>query len=177
MKTFVYIAASLDGYIARADGSLDWLTSIPNPDKSDFGFAEFMNTIDAVVMGRNTFETVVTFKKWPYSKRVFVLSNSLQKIPDSLNSFAELLQGNPIQILGTLGKRGYQNVYVDGGKTIQYFLGQDLIDELIITRIPILLGNGIPLFSTMKMELAFEHVKTEVYLKALVKSHYARKRK
>ena len=83
MANYVYIATSLDGFIADKDGGLDWLMEIPNPDKSDYGFAEFMNTVDALLMGRKTFEIVVSFGQWPYTKPVFVLSNSLKEIPDN----------------------------------------------------------------------------------------------
>jgi dihydrofolate reductase len=176
MRIFVYIAVSLDGYIAKTDGSLDWLIEIPNPDGIDFGFRDFINTIDAVVMGRKTFEKVLTFKEWPYSKRVFVLSNSLRQLPGELVAKAEITRGNPREILTALEQKGFRNVYVDGGKTIQGFLELDLIDEMIITTIPVLLGNGIPLFGKLKFELKFEHVETQIYLGALVKSCYIRKR-
>ncbi len=177
MRTFVYIATSLDGYIAKTDGNLDWLHEVPNPEHTDFGFKDFMEQIDAVLMGRKTFETAVSFDQWPYSKKVFVLSNTLTAIPEKLISKAELIKGEPDHLLEKLDSTGFKSVYIDGGKTIQSFLEKDLIDDVIVTRIPIILGNGIPLFATMKNELRFEHVKTEVYLNTLVKSHYKRIRK
>ena len=84
MRNVIYIATSLDGFIAAKDGSIDWLMEIPNPEGSDFGFAEFFENIDAVVLGRNTFESVLSFGQWPYTKPVFVLSNSLKTVPGHL---------------------------------------------------------------------------------------------
>jgi dihydrofolate reductase len=176
MANIVYIATSLDGYIARKDGNIDWLVELPNPDKNDYGFSDFMKRIDGLVMGRNTFEMVLKFGQWPYAKPVFVLSKTLKEIPGDLKNKVELAQGNLNKILGELKERGFENLYIDGGKTIQSFLKQDLIDEIIITRIPIILGFGIPLFGEMDLELRFEHVQTEVLNKALVKSRYLRKK-
>lgn len=175
MPNFVYIATSLDGFIAKKDGGIDWLLETPNPEGSDFGFSEFMKSVDAIVMGRNTFELVLTFGEWHYTKPVFVLSNTLQSVPKNVTDKAEILSGNPESIIKELNSRGYKNLYIDGGITIQKFLDQELIDELIITRIPILLGDGIPLFAGLTKEQKFEHLNTEVYNNSLVKSHYKRK--
>ena len=175
MPNFVYIATSLDGFIAKKDGGIDWLLETPNPEGSDFGFSEFMKSVDAIVMGRNTFELVLTFSEWHYTKPVFVLSNTLQSVPNNVTDKAEILSGNPESIIKELNSRGYKNFYIDGGITIQNFLDQELIDELIITRIPILLGDGIPLFAGLTKEQKFEHLNTEVYNNSLVKSHYKRK--
>ncbi len=172
MNNIVYIATSLDGFIAREDGSVDWLMETPNPDNSAFGFSEFMETIDAIVMGKNSFEMVVSFGEWPYSKPVFVLSNSLLKIPDNLIGKAEILNGSPLNIIKELNSKQFFNLYIDGGKVIQEFLELGLIDEMIITKIPIILGSGIPLFTKVSSEQKFEHVKTEIFLNSLVKSHY-----
>lgn len=139
MTNYVYIATSLDGFIATPDGGLDWLFDIPNPDQSDYGYSEFMGGIDAIVMGRNTFEKVLTFSDWPYNKPVFVLSNSLTAVPEPIVAQAEIVKGDIKSLVNQLHQRGYQNLYVDGGKTIQSFLKADLIDEMIITRVPILL--------------------------------------
>jgi len=176
MANIVYVATSLDGYIARKDGNVDWLMEIPNPGKSDFGFSDFMQRIDGIIMGRNTFELVLNFGQWPYTKPVFVLSKTMKEIPEKLNGKAELIQGNLVTIIETLKSKGFENLYIDGGKTIQSFLKQNLIDELIITRIPIILGSGIPLFEEMDSELNLEHVETEILSNALVKSRYLRKK-
>lgn len=173
MSNIVYIATSLDGYIATKEGGLDWLHSIPNPEASDFGFNDFIASIDALVMGRNTFEMVCSFDcPWPYSKPVFVLSQSLTEIPEKFQDKAELIEGSPQEITQKLQQRGFNHLYIDGGLTVQSFLQAELIDELIITRIPIVLGGGIPLFGELVSPQSFEHVKTEVLLDALVKSHY-----
>ena len=152
MANFVYIATSLDGFIAKKNGSIDWLNEIPNPDGSDYGFSDFMNNIDAIVMGRNTFELVLTFDKWPYNKPVFVLSRTLQRVSDNLKDKVELINCNPDEVVNLLNSRNYKNIYIDGGITIQKFLRNELIDEIIITRIPILLGRGIPLFAELAKE-------------------------
>lgn len=174
MANFVYIATSLDGFIAKKNGSIDWLNEIPNPDESDYGYSDFMNNIDAIVMGRNTFELVLTFNQWPYKKPVFVLSRTLQKVSADLVGKAEIINSNPDTVVNLLNSRNYKNLYIDGGITIQKFLRNELIDEIIITRIPILLGRGIPLFAELVKEQRYEHTKTEIYNNAIVKSHYKR---
>ena len=176
MTNYVYIATSLDGFIATPDGGLDWLFEIPNPDQSDYGYSEFMGGIDAIVMGRNTFEKVLTFSDWPYNKPVFVLSNSLTAVPEPIVAQAEIVKGDIKSLVNQLHQGGYQNLYVDGGKTIQSFLQADLIDEMIITRVPILLGSGLPLFGQLDQSIKFNYKKTEVYNDTLVKSYYVRAR-
>ncbi len=176
MANYVYIAASLDNYIAAPGGGLDWLNEIPNPTQGDFGFAEFLKGIDAIVMGRNTFETVLGFDAWPYFIPVFVLSGSLNALPENAAGKAELIRGEPVEVVRALGTRGFHNLYVDGGRTIQGFLEADLIDEMIITRVPILLGDGVPLFGKLPKDLNFRLVKTEPLNGILVKSTYRRLR-
>lgn len=174
MKNIVYIATSLDGYIATLDGKIDWLTDIPNPSHDDFGFADFINGIDAIVMGRNTFETVISFESRPYEKPVFVLSSTLKDIPKHLTNKVEILNGNPKAILKTIHYKWFENIYIDGGKTIQGFLAEGYIDEMIITRIPIILWNGIPLFDKIDHQIHFSHKSTEIHGE-LVKNHYIKK--
>jgi len=174
MTNYVYIATSLDGFIATIDGGLDWLVGIPNPDKSDYGYSEFMENIDAIVMGRNSYEKVLTFDAWPYNKPVFVLSNSLIDVPDSLKDKVEIVKGEIRPLTHLLNQRGYHNLYVDGGGAIHSFLQEDLIDEMIITKVSILLGNGIPLFRESQQTLKFKHEKIIVYNNDLVQSHYIR---
>ena len=174
MANIVYIAASLDGFIARNDGNVDWLNEIPNPEGSDYGFGEFIRRIDAVVMGRKTFEIVLSFGGWPYTKPVFVLSTALTSLPKRTAGKAEIIKGKPGAVVRELNSRGYKNLYIDGGKTIQAFLKEDLIDEIILTRIPVLLGKGIPLFGELKDEQKYEHKETVVFNNALVKSSYIR---
>lgn len=176
MSNIVYIGSSLDGYIADKDGGLDWLQFVPNPDNLDFGWADFMARIDAVVMGRKTFEKVCGFDcDWPYSKPVYVLSHSLTSLPDAYDGKAELVGGSLSEVLKTIHQKGHRELYIDGGMAVQSFLKEDLIDEMIITTIPILLGGGTPLFGDLPEHRAFEHVRTDVFLNALLQSHYRRK--
>lgn len=176
-KNIVFIAKSLDGYIAGKNGEIDWLHSIPNPENNDMGYIQLMSEIDAIIMGRTTFETVCGFGgDWPYTKPIFVLSNSLQEIPNKYKDKASLLNGAPKEILDKIHKKGFSNLYIDGGKTVQNFLAEDLIDELRITTIPILLGGGFSLFGELSNPMKFEHIKTEVFLNQLVQNHYRRKR-
>ncbi|HXB43213.1 MAG TPA: dihydrofolate reductase family protein [Puia sp.] len=178
MANTIYIATSIDGYIARKDGTIDWLMDLPNPGNSDYGFSVFLDRIDGIIMGRKSFETVLAFAKWPYLRPVpvFVLSNTLLESPIGLPVQVEIVRGALNQILTALKNKGINNLYVDGGLTIQNFLKEDLIDEMVITRVPILLGSGVPLFGMNHLELVFEHVKTEVYNNLLVRSRYLRKR-
>ncbi len=176
MANIVYIAVSLDGYIADKDGGIEWLINIPNPSNDDFGFSKLMNRIDAVVMGKNTFEAVVSFGKWMYKKPVFVLSHNLHSVPKNLKDKAELVHGDIETIVDGLNKRGLNNLYIDGGQVIQSFLKKDLIDELIITTVPVILGSGIPLFAEINNRLTFSHQKTDVFNNSLIKSHFTRNR-
>ena len=177
MANYVYIATSLDGFIATPDGGVGWLDEIPNPDQSDFGYGEFMARVDAIVMGRNSFEKVLTFGTWPYEKPVFVLSSTLKQVPDDLVDTVEIVSGKDLKTLvEQLDKRGYHHLYIDGGRTVQSFLAEDLIDELIITRVPIVLGDGIPLFGDLARPLRFQHQKTEIFNNMLVKNAYTRLR-
>lgn len=178
MSNIVYIATSIDGYISDKNNGLDWLEIVPNPNQSDFGWTNFMTRIDAIVMGRNTFETVCRFEcDWPYPKPVFVLSNTLNSLPKEYEDKARITQGSPIDIVRTLQDKGYDNLYIDGGYTVQQFLKADLIDDMIITVIPVLLGGGTPLFANLPEQMAFECIKSEVHLNALVQTHYRRKKK
>lgn len=176
-KNSVFIATSIDGCIADKNGGIDWLHSIPNPDNNDMGYVEFISNIDALVMGRTTFETVCSFDiDWPYEKPVFVLSTTLNEIPESHREKAYLIKGTAGEIIRQINKKGYSRLYIDGGATIRNFLKADLIDEMIITIIPIVLGGGSPLFSELPNELKFELVKTKTFLNQITQNHYKRKR-
>jgi dihydrofolate reductase len=174
MTNNVFVGTSLDGFIAGKDGDLGWLNEIPNPSKSDYGYAEFIENIDAYVMGRNTFDVVLGFGNWPYKKPVFVLSNTLDKVPVELEGKVEIVNGDLRTLVAMLKNLGYENLYIDGGKVIQSFLKEDLIDEMTLTRIPILLGEGIPLFGKLEIPLKFKLDKTVTYNGTLVSSHYIR---
>ena len=175
-SNIVFIAESIDGYITDRNGGLDWLQSVPNPGNNDMGYTRFMDDIDAIVMGRKTFETVCSFGiDWPYRKPVFVLSRTLETLREEYKDKAEIVNGSPGHVLEKINHKGYSRLYIDGGMTIQSFLKEDLIDELIITTIPVLLGGGSRLFSDLPEELKFEHAGTEIFLNELVQSHYRRK--
>lgn len=176
-KNSVFIGASLDGYIADKNGGLDWLDMIPNPDGESLGYYEFTANIDALVMGRTTFETVLGFDvEWPYTKPVFVLSNTMDSIPTSYEAKAFLVKGPLTDVLEQIHQKGYHHLYIDGGATIQSFLREDLIDDIIITTIPILLGGGHSLFGELAKPLNFELVESKVFLNQLTCRHYRRKR-
>ncbi len=174
-RNIVFVAKSLDGYIAGINGELDWLNLIPNPENNDMGYNSLMDEVDAIVMGRTTFETVSGFDgEWPYKKHVFVLSGSLGEIPKKLIEKVSILNGTPKEILSKIYKKGHHSLYIDGGKTVQHFLKEDLIDELRISTIPILLGDGISLFGQLPKSLQFKHLNTVVLLNQIVQSHYKR---
>ncbi|MBT8232632.1 MAG: dihydrofolate reductase [Saprospiraceae bacterium] len=176
-KNIVFIAQSLDGYISDKKGGIDWLHSTPNPENDDLGYLDLMNEIDAIVMGRNTFDVVCGFEgEWPYSKHLFVLSHSLNKVPKKCEGKVTILNGNVTAILEQIHNKGFLNLYIDGGQTIHNFLEADKIDELRMTTIPILLGGGVSLFNEMSIAMEFDHLSTTVYINQLVQSHYRRKR-
>lgn len=174
MSKIVYIATSVDGFIARENGDINWLSEYENPDNNDFGYSNFMDRIDYIFMGRNTYEKVLTFGDWAYSKPVIVFTNTLKDVPENLVGKVTFSKKNPEELLSELDPENEKNFYIDGGLLIQNFLNKDLIDELIITRIPILLGKGIPLFSNINQELKLKHINTSIYNNTFVKSHYIR---
>ena len=175
MKSIVYIGTSLDGFIAKRDNDIEWLVQFQN---SEVGrdFEEFIERVDGIVIGRATFEKVLDFPFWPYTKKVFVLSKTLKEVPDKLQDKVTILSLAPKALINYLTKLGHSCIYVDGGKVIQSFLRDDCIDEMIITRVPLLLGGGIPLFGELDNDLLFRHVQTKVLSNGLVKSYYERSR-
>lgn len=176
-KNSVFIATSLDGYIADSEGNIDWLHATPNPTNDDMGYREFIKGIDALVMGRVTYETVLGFGiDWPYKQPVFVLSSTLGTVPKDLEGKVIFVEGGLSEVIDSINERGYLSLYIDGGTTIQSFLKEDLIDEMIITRIPILLGGGFPLFGEMKDRLEFDTVSSKVFLDQITQTHYRRRR-
>jgi len=176
-KNKVFIATSIDGYIADKNGGIDWLHSIPNPGNIDMGYGEFISKIDAHVMGRTTFETVREFDMdWPFTKPVFLLSNSMTTIPEKYEGKIDLVRGDLNEIVEAIHNKGCYNLYIDGGRTIQSFLKKDLIDEITITTIPYLLGGGIPLFADLPNKLYFECVESKIFLDKVAQNRYIRKR-
>ena len=174
IRASVFIATSLDGFIARANGDLDWLTGVESASaEQDYGYQEFMDAVDTIVVGRNTFELVLTFDTWPYSgKKVVVLSSRPPAIPPHLVYSVEWLSLPPQRLVERLAAQGATHLYVDGGKTIQGFLNAGLIDELTITQIPILIGTGVPLFGPLNHDVKLTHVATRQFESGFVQSRY-----
>jgi dihydrofolate reductase len=170
MKASVFIATSLDGFIARQDDALDWL---PVNGGEPHGYTEFMATVDAIVIGRRTFEKVLTFDDWPYGKKpVVVLGSRPTDLVAPADAVCEMMAGTPREVVNRLAERGIKHLYIDGGVTIQRFLEAGLIQRVIITRIPVLLGSGIPLFGSLSRDIRLEHVATRSYPSGLVQSEY-----
>jgi dihydrofolate reductase len=160
----------VDGFIARPDGGLDWL---PADGGEPHGYTELMATVDALVIGRATFETVLGFSEWPYGdKRVIVLSSRPLDLAALRDRPVEQMGGEPAEILARLEARGVGHIYVDGGITIQRFLRAGLIQRLIVTRVPVLIGQGIPLFGPLDADVRLRHVRTRDFPSGLVQSEY-----
>jgi dihydrofolate reductase len=175
MKASVYIGTSLDGFIARRDGSIDWLNEAQGlvPEGEDCGYKAFMESVDVLIMGRKTFEQVLTFGPWYYGETpVIVLSHNPMTIPSHLPGTVSHSSESPQMLLDRLSDQGVKHVYVDGGSTIQGFLAESLIDDITITRIPIALGEGIPLFGPMERDLYLTHVSTKTYDFGFVQTTY-----
>ena len=169
MEASVFVGTSVDGFIARLNGDLDFL---PADGGERHGYAEFMETVDALVIGRKTYETVLAFETWPYGKKpVFVLSTR-SLAPAPADAVVEHMSGEPAEIASQLETRGIKHVYVDGGITIQRFLRAGLIQRLIITRVPVLIGDGISLFGPLSHDVRLEHVATRHYPSGLVQTEY-----
>jgi dihydrofolate reductase len=169
VKASVFVGTSLDGFMARVNGALDFL---PPGGGEPHGYDEFMATVDALVIGRNTFDTVLSFDAWPYEKPVFVLSTRPLALAPA-GAAVERMSGAPTEIVSQLVKRGIRHIYVDGGITIQRFLQAGLIQRLIITRVPVLIGEGIPLFGAVERDIALTPVWTRQYASGLVQTEYA----
>jgi dihydrofolate reductase len=170
MAASVFIGTSVDGFIARPNGDLDFL---PLDGGEPHGYDEFMATVDALVIGRKTFETVLAYPTWPYgNKRVIVLSSRPLDFSSVRGGVVEQMAGPPAEIISKLAATGARNLYIDGGITIQRFLRAGLIQRLVITRVPVLIGEGIPLFGALPHDLRLRHVATQYYPSGLVKSEY-----
>jgi dihydrofolate reductase len=170
MKASVFIGTSVDGFIARPNGDLDFL---PPGGGEPHGYDEFMASVDALVIGRKTFEKVLTFETWPYGdKRVVVLSSRPLEFSGVVGGVVEQMAGAPADIVARLAASGVNHIYVDGGITIQRFLRAGLIQRLIITRVPVLIGEGVPLFGALPHDIRLHHVATRQYASGLVQSEY-----
>ncbi|MFY9746812.1 MAG: dihydrofolate reductase family protein [Acidobacteriaceae bacterium] len=170
MKTSVFCGVSVDGFLARTNHTFDFLDS---GEKEPHGFDEFYAGVDVIVIGRNTYEVVQTFGQWPYGKKpVVVLSSSRPLDLSSVQGVVEQMSGSPVDIVARLSARGCQHAYIDGGITIQRFLAAGLIDRMIVTRVPVLIGTGIPLFGPLPRDISLHHVATRCYDGGLVQSEY-----
>jgi dihydrofolate reductase len=171
----VFVGVSLDGFIARPNGDLDWLMGGGSGDSAEYGYNEFIAGIDAIVMGRRTFEKVLAFDKWYYgNKRVVVLSHQPLdlSVAQARGGVVELMTGSPAEVVSKLTASGANNLYIDGGVTIQQFLRAGLIHRLIISRLPVLIGEGIPLFGSLPQDIRLNHIATRTYPGGMVQSEY-----
>lgn len=170
MRGSVFVGVSLDGQIARADGGLDWL---PLDTTEDHGFNAFMATVDALVMGRNTYDVVRSFTgPWAYgSTPVYVLTHR-ELAPAPAGAVVDAVAGTPAEVATELGRRGVKRAYIDGGATIQEFLEAGLIDRVIVTWVPVLIGKGISLFGATSRDIRLKHVSTRSFPSGLVQSEY-----
>ena len=168
MKATVFVGTSVDGFIARRDGRFDFLPD----DVEPHGYEELMASVDTIVLGRNTFELVMSFGSWPYpkSKRVVALSSRPLDLPKEQNVVQ--MSGDPREIAAKLEAGGAKHLYVDGGDTVQRFLAAGLIDQLVITRVPVLIGEGISLFGALPHDVKLRHVSTRSFPSGLVQSEY-----
>jgi dihydrofolate reductase len=171
MRATVFVGTSVDGFIARPNGELDFL---PHDGGEEHGYTEFFASVDALVIGRGTFETVLGFGSWPYGqKAVVVLSSRPLDLSQVRGGVVEQMSGAPAEIVARLAARGIGHIYVDGGITVQRFLRAGLITRLVITRVPVLIGSGIPLFGPLDADVPLRHVATRTYPSGLVQSEYA----
>ncbi|HWX18808.1 MAG TPA: dihydrofolate reductase family protein [Candidatus Binatia bacterium] len=170
MTVSVFVGTSVDGFIARSNGAFDFLDE---GGGEPHGYEEFIATVDTIVMGRNTFEIVLAFPEWPYGKkRVVVLSSKPVDLSAVRGGVVEHMGGTPAEIVARLAATGAHHLYVDGGITIQRFLEAGLVQRLIVTRVPVLIGQGIPLFGPLTRDLRLHHVATRHYPGGLVQSEY-----
>ena len=169
MNLSVFVGTSLDGFIARRNGDYDFL---PADGGEPHGYDEFIASVDTILIGRKTFEVVLKLPSWPYcDKRVVVLSHCALDF-SGITGRVEQMSGEPVQIAQKLAATGAKHVYVDGGITVQEFLRAGQIQDLTITRVPVLIGEGIPLFGSVSQDIKFRHIGTRQYKSGLVKSEY-----
>lgn len=174
MKLSVFCGVSVDGFLARPDHALDFLDA---GGQEPHGFEEFYDSVDVVVIGRKTFEVVLTFGKWFYGKKpVVVLSSHPLDFSSIEDGAVEQMSGEPAEIVKQLESRGFKHAYIDGGITTQRFLAAGCIDRLVITRVPVLIGAGIPLFGALPRDITLRHIETRCYKGGLVQSEYVASR-
>lgn len=170
IRTTVYVGLSVDGCIARTDGAIDWL---PSDGGEDTGFHEFFAGVDVLVMGRKTFETALGFGAWPYgNKKVVVLSRGKPNLAKAKGANVEHMSGEPNQILDALAKRGHKHAYIDGGATVQGFLQAGLVNRLVLTYVPVLIGEGIRLFGNLSKDVKLETLSAKSLKGGLLQVEY-----
>ncbi|MGI9319072.1 MAG: dihydrofolate reductase family protein [bacterium] len=182
MKCSVFIATSVDGFIAKKDGSVDWLHTVGKRgvdlgNEADMGMARFMASVDCMIMGRKTMDVInsmnLAAEDWPYGDtRIIVLSHSLHEPPKGMEDKIEIYGGDIISLMQRLEREGHSHAYVDGGTTIQAFIDRQLIDEMTITRVPVLLGEGIPLFGRTAKEVNLEQCSAKAFANDFMQEHY-----
>ena len=175
MKISVFMALSLDGFIARPDGDVAWLEEgDPLPEGDDAGFSAFFSSIDVLVMGRGSFDKVLEFEGWFYGdKPVVVMSKTLTEVPEHLRKTVTIDSASPQDLVDKLSKQGYEHIYLDGGKLIQSFLREGLVNEMTLTTIPIIIGKGIPLFADLDKDIHLKHLGTKTWDNGFVQTTYA----
>ncbi|RCX06032.1 MULTISPECIES: dihydrofolate reductase family protein [Kosakonia] len=173
VTTHVFIAVSLDGYIARQDGDIDWLLQRDDPTE-DHGYAAFIADKDWIVMGRGSYEKVLTFDEWPYDRPVLVLSRQLSDtpVPEKLKGKVQFSCRTPGEVLTDLAAQNAHRVYIDGGQVIQSFLREGLVADIVITTVPVLLGSGKPLFGALNGDIELTLLSSRSFPSGLVQSHY-----
>lgn len=169
----VFIGVSLDGYIARANGDIDWLVAFASMGE-DYGYDRFIARMDCLIMGRGTYEAALTFDGWQYDKPVIVLSRNLSpsSIPPHLVGKVEFFSGTSEEALAHAASKGWQHAYVDGGKTIQSFLRAGLIEDMVVSHLPILIGDGLPLFGPLERDVELELLGSYSLPSGMVQSTY-----
>jgi dihydrofolate reductase len=170
MMTSVFVGTSVDGFIARRNGKYDFLAA---GEREPHGYDEFIASVDALVIGRKTYETVLSFREWPYGDRlVIVLSSRPLDLSGIRGGRVEQMSGSPSEIYSQLSARGVKHLYVDGGITVQEFLRAGLIQRITVTRVPVLIGDGIPLFGSLPHDIQLRHIATQTYTSGMVKTEY-----
>lgn len=170
-----YLGMSLDGFIAGPNDELDWLEQVDPVDGEDFGYADFMASVDALVMGRRTFEVITAMDiAWPYTKPVVVMSRSPLEIPEGVSD-CEVFTGSPAEVVAVAEQRGWSKLYIDGGQLVSSFIADGLLDELTVSILPVALGGGVPLFGTLPQHHWFAHRSTNTFANGMVQLGFATK--
>jgi dihydrofolate reductase len=168
----VYVAMSLDGFIAREDGRIDWLSLVEKPGE-DYGYRRFFESVDALVVGRKTYEVALDFEPWPYAgKRCIVMTRALS----SSRHGEEFYSGSPEHLVERLSSEGVKRIYVDGGAVVQQFMAAGLVGDLTISIVPVLLGEGIPLFGRFGRDVRLDLVESRAFKSGLVQLEYCVKK-